>query len=298
MNDAECYEIWRDTFDRASFVGCGIDWNRVTIDAERLPWGRDGVGIVRGVRVLAGDSARGNRPKSFSNSGYSGIALGNATLGYRGDSAWVELRSDGADRLWRSDWYDLAHCTRLDARIDLLVKSPVQYLGDCIMRGYEWYTANTKKNGRWKVPSYTRKGRGETVYIGSRESDYFIRLYNKSVESGWNHPDGDIWRIEIQWNNPIANEVSHGIRRMGYTDRKLHGVVTQWCERAGVLSGNRYGYKSLVQFEAPRIDTDSERSLSWLSRSVRGTVKRLTADGQYDKVEKALGLYGLDTRND
>lgn len=153
-----------------------------------------------------------------------------------------------------------------------------------------------KKNGRWKVPYYQRKGRGETVYIGSRESDYFIRIYNKSVESGWQHPDGDIWRIEVQWGNPIANEVSHGIRGMGFTDRKLFGVVAEWCERAGVLFGPRWGYKPLVRFEAPRSDTDNQRSIEWLKRGVRSTVARLTRDGEYDKVEEALGLYGLDSR--
>lgn len=292
------YERWLELFSDAVFMGCGIDWNRITIDAGYLPWARDGVGIVCGVRKLAGTTASGNRIKPFSNSGYSGVCLGRATLGFRKDSAWVEYRSDGAHELWDYNWYDFGHCTRLDGRIDLLVRDHVDYLGESIIKGFEWYSANTKRNGKWKIPSYQRKGRGETVYIGSRESDYFIRIYNKSVESGWNHPDGDIWRMEVQWNNPIANEVSHGIRRMGYTDRKAYGVIAEWCQRAGLVVGPRYGYKSLVQFEVPRIDTDNERAISWLGRSVKKTVARLTGEGLYDKVEEALGLYGLDVRKE
>lgn len=297
-NQEDFYVDWRRAMDNAVFIGCGVDWNRATIDSELLPWKRDGIDILRAVRLLAGDSAVGGRAKSFSNSGYSGLALGCATLGYRGDSAWVELRSAGADKLWAYDWYDMAHCTRIDLSLDMLVPFEFYRLGETIMKGFEWFIANHKRNGKWKIPDYRRKQEGETVYIGSRNSDHFFRIYNKTVESGWNHPEGNIWRIEIQFQNPIANEVSHGLRRVGITQRKLFGQIRHYCESAGILTCDASGYRPLVGFRVDPIPTDNERSLTWLNRSVKGTVARLTKAGEYDKVERALGLYGLDTRSE
>lgn len=298
MQQGKEYERWCSAFGNSVVLGSGVDWNRCTVDASLLPWKRDGVGILRGVRDLAGASSRGNRAKSFSNSGYSGLALGDATIGFRLDSAWIEKHGDNADELWNHSWYDMAHCTRIDLRFDLLVKGEWDLLGHSIEQGYQYITRTYKRNGKWKKSRYVREGRGETVYIGSRESSHFCRIYNKSAESGWVHPDGDIWRVEWQFNTPLANEVSHELRRRNYNDEQLFVFIAGYCETNGIPVSFGFGGERMDRVRVPGVDTDNSRSLAWLNRSVRGTVRRLTQEGLYDSVEKSLGLLGLDARQD
>lgn len=298
MSLEQHYNRAADAFANALVVGYGVDWNRVTVDANLLQYKRDGVGMLRGVRDLAGDSGRGNKPKSFSNSGYSGLALGAATIGYRKDSAWVELRSNGADRLWDFDWYDYSHCTRIDLRVDVVVVGDFELLGESLVKGYEYLASTYKRNGGWKIPSYVRRGKGETVYVGSRESSHFCRVYNKTVEGGYKSDLGDVWRFEWQFNNPLANEVSHGLRRRAERERVAFDTVMEYNKDNGLPTSFGFTPVFLGRFTAPRVDTDNQRSHEWLRRTVAPTVRRLTREGEYAKLEQSLGLLGLDIRQE
>lgn len=298
ISNEKHYNRAADAFANALVVDYGVDWNRVTVDANLLQYKRDGVGILRGVRDLAGSDARGNKPKSFANSGYSGLALGSATLGFRKDSAWVELRSSGAERLWAYEWYDYAHCTRVDLRVDVVVVGDYPLLGESLVKGYEYLASTYKRNGGWKLPSYVRKGLGETVYIGSRESSHFCRVYNKTVEGGYKSDLGDVWRFEWQFNNPLANEVSHGLRGRNDSGRGAFDTVMEYNKDNGLPTSFGFNPEYLGRFHATRVDTDNQRSHEWLKRTVAPTIRRLTREGEYAKVEQSLGLLGLDTRQE
>lgn len=55
----------------------------------------------------------------------------------------------------------------------------------------------SRKNNRY----YDGKNRLETYYLGARNSDFTIRMYDKALEQG---KDGDWWRIEAQLRREFA----------------------------------------------------------------------------------------------
>ncbi len=55
---------------------------------------------------------------------------------------------------------------------------------------------------------------GQTVYIGSRASHLFLRVYDKGKEQ---HTDEDWTRVEIEMKHPVATKVAHQMNARGIT---------------------------------------------------------------------------------
>lgn len=86
-------------------------------------------------------------------------------------------------------------CTRLDLCIDVPTSIPVE----------DWYLSQKSKGPK----IHSTNINNETLYIGSRKSMRFWRIYNKALEQGL---DGDLFRIEVELKGVRANQVKHCIR--------------------------------------------------------------------------------------
>lgn len=84
-----------------------------------------------------------------------------------------------------------------------------------------WLEGRVKTNARRMqvIEAKDKKGhgKGKTVYIGSRTSSVFLRVYDKGAES----KSGDDWlRVEVEAKSPVSNKVcsamaERGIARVG-----------------------------------------------------------------------------------
>lgn len=109
-----------------------------------------------------------------------------------------------------------ANVTRLDFAADI---KDAGAKPDDIERA--WLAGEVKTNARRMqvIEARDRKGhgKGKTVYIGSRTSSVFLRVYDKGAES----KSGDDWlRVEVEAKSPISNKVcaamaERGIARVG-----------------------------------------------------------------------------------
>ena len=88
-----------------------------------------------------------------------------------------------------------AHITRVDVAFDVK---------DVDMSQWKWIDSKSRKTNVW----YDGQGNVETYYIGGKESEKKIRIYNKAVEQKLN--EGIWWRVEVQLRGQTAEEFRKG----------------------------------------------------------------------------------------
>lgn len=138
--------------------------------------------------------------------------------------------------------------------------------------------------GRGRTPKFTQVGDEEdgwTIYVGSRSSDKFLRIYDKKKETGY---EGDAWtRIEVECKGKIAH----------WLGSKLpSGTLSDAYSTASTI------IKTLVDFEdmewrqalssdvvALAIPKKSDRdTLGWLLKSAVPALARLMKEKPNDKI--------------
>jgi DNA relaxase NicK len=129
---------------------------------------------------------------------------------------------------------------------------------------------------------------GSTLYLGSRNSDQFGRLYDKGAKNG--EVPGFVWRYEVELKRSYANEAIRKLLEFKERDGKelsklISGYVYSWWRKRGVqpvFSPESGG----AIIEVSKTETTLERKLTWLRTQVSPTLRRL--------IEAGLGEVALD----
>lgn len=147
-----------------------------------------------------------------------------------------------------------AHVTRVDIAMDIK---------DVEMGQWKWIDSKSRKTNVW----YDGKGNVETYYIGGKESEKKIRIYNKAVEQGL---ENEVWwRVEVQLRGKTAEDFRRGSLKdwenmnpfndivpvvdgefpeLEIKERAMVKYLIQYPSGFGELSRNsRAKYKKLVQ---------------------------------------------------
>jgi hypothetical protein len=149
----------------------------------------------------------------------------------------------------------------------------------------------------WNVVLPARGRGGGTLYIGSRSSDAFGRLYDKGAELNRfldekNQISTDyLWRAEVEYKSKRARAVYEefdlAVRSANHRKFVAETVLT-WFQGRGCYLPVIAGERSIVSV-ASRC-TDDVRTVKWLREQVRPAVLRLADNGQLDLASDALGL--------
>lgn len=83
-----------------------------------------------------------------------------------------------------------ARFSRIDIAIDIF---------DVDMSGWQWLDKKSRKQNHW----LDGLGKKETVYVGGKDADLKLRIYNKAVEQ--NEKDKIWWRVEVQLRHDVAD---------------------------------------------------------------------------------------------
>jgi hypothetical protein len=136
---------------------------------------------------------------------------------------------------------------------------------------------------------------GATLYIGSRSSDRFIRIYDKTAESKGVYPERT-WRWEIEYKKPRAGMVAARLLRLGAGPHAVIDVV-----RAGLLD-----LRVKLPYGDPGADwvphpgarkSDDQTRLGYTHRVVRPFLQRLIDKVGEGAVRQALSR-SLDQGDD
>jgi DNA relaxase NicK len=144
-------------------------------------------------------------------------------------------------------------------------------------------------NGRYPgVRLITTYGKGDTVYLGSRISDKYLRIYDKFRES-----KDDVYekshRIEVEFKNKAAKAVATDL--YGFADRRaaIVGLLYDYLTVRKLVPCFDKGVGLMGEPKIQR-DTDVEKQIGWLLQSVSPTVRRLCAAGYTDVIYSLFDL--------
>jgi hypothetical protein len=271
----------------------GVDWLTVTAKDQDLR----GDLFSECERIKTILYQNGDRLKPWSFKGYTGFAIGGLRWGTRLDSDIAVL--SGADA--HQNWYAVGEWCENCSRVDLAVTVNCNKAWSGLLQTYyDFLNAPTAKHVKFSSSITKNSAGGQTLYIGSRMSRAFGRVYDKGIEAGLEPESGKLWRYEIEFKKPLAKQVLSALHSNKYLPHDTHwneevaqsivSTVYVWFQARNLppLFTRRENESISLECEA-RITSD-EVSLNWLTTQVRPTVLRLAERGKLHRVKEALGL--------
>lgn len=256
-----------NSFPTAKIVDWGVDWlTLVTRDTNRsAEWKQIFADIA------SEEQQRGHKWSTARFFGYAGEQCGHIMYGSRQDGALVKLTSALAHEKGMLFSPDAVHCTRIDLQVTAELTYPRP---DFINRSYENVVLHKTSNGRPPAAAHLRgSDGGQTLYVGSRSSMRYFRLYDKGVETGTDVP-GKLLRWELEVKDVLADQAVAMLAGSADALRSTLGVVGSFCSDRGVPV--LWTIPPLEEkFQIPRIAQEDAGSLRWLQGPVASVVARL-----------------------
>jgi hypothetical protein len=220
-------------------------------------------------------------------------------LGYQGwllaDNTFLGYREQAQECLWIStgasaarDWQVIAGPARNISRIDLQVTCQLRrpryqniardiYINrDLSKLQHTYYTSDT----------------GSTCYVGSKSSDWFGRVYDKSTS--YDALPGSVWRYEVCSKGKKINSQLVSQMQDACTGCLLHEFVTSfvwyWFQQRSCSPAFTAASPIALVTETGANLTYPDRQLAWLRAGVAPVISRLVRDGFGDRAMTALGL--------
>jgi hypothetical protein len=278
-----------DKFFQSKIVSAGCDWLTVTFkpDYEQL------VPLTYLTRsVIEEAQARGEECKWMSPQGYNGESIDGLFFGGREDGYMLRLSGDMADVFYREliALGGTFKITRIDFQVTARRRPEDTKF---VERLRKTITKAAKAAGRVRAPVFgcvENSLSGDSLTIGSRTAERFIRVYDKSAEQhGKIEPNLLRWEVEYKGDlaqngwSMLVNAVSSMWLAISLVSGELQaiGVFEDWMKDSTPL-----------RIKTTHIYSTNERRLDWLKNHVRLTVEKLVNDGLESEVKAALSLDG------
>lgn len=244
------------------------------------------------------------------------LQAGKPRLGY----SIVERDSNGAEFLWNSNdnrmgYHAVFSGTALRNLFELHRISPLTLLHAAIDAGLRVSRLDLAKDATGKeidgeaVYKSLEQGigggntrtfgrivsndHGDTIYIGSRQSERFIRVYNKAAQTG----DFTIpwWRMEIETKGDVARLVSDGIRQTGNLSSVYDAISKRMVGNVDAVGLQDFFSTTETPFGLPKIEKKSDRE-KWIAEQVVASVAKHYIDNPNSEAVKSLiaTLLGID----
>lgn len=216
--------------------------------------------------------------------GYVGQQCGHAMYGKRDDGAIVKLTSSLAHDEGMLFSPDAVHCTRIDLQVTLELARPMPGL---LPKAYDAARGHKPLNGRPVRYTLIQDSEGgTTLYVGSRTSMRYGRIYDKGVESGLEEA-GKLFRWEMEIKDVLADQAVGMLVGSVDVQRSILGLVGSFFTERGlpvVWTVPPLGEKFIV----PRVTQEDAGSLKWLRGPVSRTVARLVETVGAEETLRAL----------
>jgi hypothetical protein len=258
-----------------------VDWLTLTF-REGGKWE---AAKVAAEHALEREISDGENEQLLRFQGYDGRQAGRVGFGTRDDGALIRLSGALAD----AGLADLLPLASNVSRIDLAVtiKLPADYPNP-MKEGFR--LGPTIKPARGAAPDYQlieHSRQGTTLYVGSRTSPRFGRVYDKWKQSQLAFYAG-CTRYELEAKSKLAARVAAAVA--GAPDRRgtIRVLVRNYFQPRGVLIPDDEADDDL-HISAYRPRTSDLSRLHWLGTQVKGVTDDLRARGRGADVDAALG---------
>jgi len=274
----------------AEIIDWGLDWVTLTTDERFSPDSEEAVLMRNIVRRDWYGGQSGVEVSPWGWNGYSGLSFGPLSMGYRPDGSIVRCSGPASRLIGRMPWSAGWRCTRVDlqATVRLSGEGVDEHIGNLVAPAA---MARTRAVGRpWSIKLINGYGDGDTLQIGSRTSAVYMRVYNKHAESSFADEFKNCVRYEAEIKNGVADKVFWGLNGRTIGDTKpLEVLQAAFLKRGISIDGAIGEFQESWLNTVPR-ETDADRQLSWLEKSVAGVVRKLIGQGLHTEVLQALEL--------
>jgi len=248
-------------------VEAGVDWLTMTTTEEaRYEEWKQAFSFV-----AAEEQMRGHKWDEANWFGYHGEACGHAFIGRRRDGAMAKLTSAAAEQYGHLFSPDAVHVTRIDLQITAQfgVADPT-----LLQNLYKRCLMPRPTNGRPVKYSLLQNSEGgSTLYVGSRQSMRYGRVYDKGVEDKQAAP-GTLWRYELEVKDQLADQAVAMLYGSAQPDRQIAGILGDFFKERNVPVP--WVVPPLEErFIIPRVTHEDAQSLKWLRGPVGSVVARL-----------------------
>jgi len=177
--------------------------------------------------------------------------------------------------------------TRVDLAVTFALPAPVELVR----------LALEHQQDDWTMIVPSKKAGGGTLYVGSRKSTTFGRLYDKGAELNQALPPGSqiatnyLWRAEVEYKQVHARAVWQEVIKSlqgGNLREFIVDTVITWFNKRGIGLPVSPSASSIVSVASRAVD--DIRSLKWLHEQVRPAVWRLAENGKIAEVAEALDV--------
>jgi DNA relaxase NicK len=267
-------------------LAASVDWVTVTARSG------ENASALFAAALMAKDHLLAERERlhRWSFQGYHGWKIGPFSFGSRDDGCIAIASSWGADYLWDSLGKNCDNCSRIDLAVTVLLRDPHPEIPETY---YNWFTQSGPPAGFPKLGLSLIKNTngGQTLYVGSRVTDQFARVYDKAAEQNETELIGRLWRYEVEYKNRRAKGILKALlNRCGETvPSTIAGMVWNWYDAREVPPVWACGYDVIEADVEARVSSD-DVSLKWITTQVAPTISRLADNGRLEDVVIALGL--------
>jgi hypothetical protein len=265
----------------SEIIESGVDWFTGTSHGPKA--GRKLYNS--GMRLVSFEHRQGNEKKPWRFAGYDGWKSGGAQVGMRHDGSVVRLSGGFANEHWAEIFERCDNVSRLDLQVTVRMQKEVNRE---IARWFRQACKASRASSRGPtVSTFRTVDGGSTLYLGSRSSTNFGRIYDKGDESRLAHYAGCV-RFERETKDVIALRLASSIYSAGDRPKFIADQVHRWLQNRGI--GNPFAYHGSIFIKSLGRASDREKSLTWIARGVAPTVARLIEQGCLVQVLDALNL--------
>lgn len=231
---------------------------------------------------------KGNDKKLWKSESFEGFRSGQICVGRNERGLLFRLSGALAAEHWRTVYRDASNVSRIDCAATVRLTDRWRDLSQ--VHHLEALDYQREHSPKLRVTRIDGGKHGNTLNVGSRSSNAYARIYDKSAESGLEQYE-DCWRYELEAKKAYALQVA---MRLGSEERDGLGpaaIAFGWLHRHGVRPpsiGRLYGITMPVTAES-----DDSRRLNWLMSTIKPGVQSLIARGKLTEVLNALGMSEL-----
>jgi DNA relaxase NicK len=265
---------------------CSVDFLRFTRE-KRLPKGAFFTPVSH---ATAKEIELGYTKQPFRLHDIVGAQIGHVGWGQNDERYLIEFRGDAAH-----DWYQHyigweVSVSRIDLAVTVWFEDHTPELASIMYAAAREYWREIGKNQGYKYPTLIDSEGGCTLYLGSRTSQRYFRLYDKWAQS--EDPRFMFaWRFEIELKGELARVIWQDIGNgVDIYDIALHEVFGT-MERYGIRPSDFEDYGKLRKIPRHGSPPDILTKLEWLQKQVRPSVEKLKDRGYEAAVRTILGLH-------
>jgi len=259
-----------------------VDWLTVTAHTEGNRERLYGLGESLNYQLCSG--VLGGREWAWR--GYVGKHVTTLTYGRRDDSDILQLSQLLADDMFNTAWAYADNCTRVDLAVTLKFEEEV----DPLVRQHYAEANRFRRESRPELGIKLIEGneKAQTLYVGSRASDLFCRVYDKGAEAG-NDSYQHCLRYELEVKGDPARRCAAYLAAAADRSAACASAVYQHVTRRGIQPHFSAAHSDM-RINYIRPSTDDASRMAWLTNSVRPVIARLLLTRSPMEVLEALGI--------